>query len=54
MALAGFIVPVISAEGEVIALAIAFAIALVAILLPIEEAGITVSCIVMVGSDAII
>lgn len=43
MALAGFIVPVISAEGEVIALAIAFAIALVAILLPIEEAGITES-----------
>lgn len=54
MALAGFIVPVISAEGDVIALAIAFAIALVAILLPIEEAGIIESCITMVGSDAII
>ena len=54
MALAGFIVPVISAEGDVIALAIAFAIALVAIVLPIEEAGIIESCIAMVGSDAII
>lgn len=54
MALAGFIVPVISAEGDVIALVIALTIALVAILLPIEEAGITESCIVMVGSDAII
>lgn len=54
MALAGFIVPVISAEGDAIALAIAFAIALVAILLLIEEAGIIESCIAMVGSDAII
>lgn len=54
MALVGFIVPVISAEGDAIALAIAFAIALVAILLLIEEAGIIESCIAMVGSDAII
>ena len=54
MVLAGLIADAISADGEAMGFAIAFAIAVDAIVSGIEEAGIIESGIAMAGSDDII